>query len=127
MRHEKIDTLVSANRQFDWGSLETLSFGRRYRVKRMKVNPGASLSMETHLHRDEHWIVVEGSARVFIGTSSRLITENQAVVVPLGTPHRVENPGVMPLHLIEVQTGGYLEDDDISPAATPNLMIAEVA
>jgi mannose-1-phosphate guanylyltransferase/mannose-1-phosphate guanylyltransferase/mannose-6-phosphate isomerase len=96
-----------------WGWFETLVLGDRFRVKRIHVHPGAALSLQSHVHRSEHWIVVEGTARVTVGDSVRLVTENQSVYVPLGERHRLENPGKLPMVLIEVQTGSYLGEDDI--------------
>ncbi|MFQ5622999.1 MAG: cupin domain-containing protein, partial [Paracoccaceae bacterium] len=97
-----------------WGWYETLSLGARFQVKRIMVKPGGILSLQSHVHRAEHWVVVEGSARVTIGADVKLITENQSVYIPLGTVHRLENPGKVELHLIEVQTGAYLGEDDIT-------------
>ncbi|NGM44564.1 mannose-1-phosphate guanylyltransferase/mannose-6-phosphate isomerase [Rhodobacter sp. SGA-6-6] len=96
-----------------WGMFESLVTGPRFQVKRIVVKPGAALSLQSHHHRSEHWIVVEGTAKVTIGTEERLVTENQSVYVPLGAIHRMENPGKMPMVLIEVQTGTYLGEDDI--------------
>lgn len=96
-----------------WGYYETLSLGRRFQVKRIMVKPGAALSLQSHVHRAEHWVVVEGSANVTVDTKVRLISENQSVYIPLGAVHRLENPGKVPLHLIEVQSGAYLGEDDI--------------
>ncbi len=96
-----------------WGWFETLVLGDRFRVKRIHVHPGAALSLQSHVHRAEHWIVVEGTARVTVGETVRLVTENQSVYVPLGERHRLENPGKLPMVLIEVQTGSYLGEDDI--------------
>lgn len=96
-----------------WGTFESVAKGDRFRVKRIKVNPGASLSLQSHHHRAEHWIVVEGTAKVTIAEDVRLVTENQSIYVPLGARHRLENPGKLPVTLIEVQTGAYLEEDDI--------------
>lgn len=87
--------------------------GARFQVKRIVVKPGAALSLQSHHHRAEHWIVVEGSARVTIGDEVKLLSENQSVYVPLGAVHRLENPGKVDLTLIEVQTGSYLGEDDI--------------
>ena len=77
------------------------------------VNPGASLSLQSHHHRSEHWIVVEGTAKVTINEAVKIITEGQSVYIPLGAVHRMQNPGKMPMVLIEVQTGAYLGEDDI--------------
>ncbi|MFZ5964878.1 mannose-1-phosphate guanylyltransferase/mannose-6-phosphate isomerase [Thalassococcus sp. BH17M4-6] len=96
-----------------WGRFETLALGARFQVKRIVVNPGGVLSLQSHHHRAEHWIVVEGTARVTIGENVQLVTENQSVYVPLGEVHRMENPGKVPMVLIEVQTGTYLGEDDI--------------
>jgi mannose-1-phosphate guanylyltransferase / mannose-6-phosphate isomerase len=96
-----------------WGSYEGIDGGSRYQVKRLTVNPGAKLSLQLHHHRAEHWIVVSGTALVTRGEEEILLTENQSTYIPLGTKHRLENPGLMPLHLIEVQSGSYLGEDDI--------------
>ncbi len=96
-----------------WGSYETLHLSERYRVKQIVVEPGASLSLQRHLHRAEHWIVLKGTARVTIDSEAKLLTENQSIYVPLGAIHRLENPGLIPLTLIEVQSGPYLGEDDI--------------
>jgi len=96
-----------------WGWFETLISGDRFKVKRILVQPGAALSSQSHVHRAEHWVVVEGTARVTIGDTSQMITENQSVYIPLGTIHRLENPGRLPMVLIEVQTGAYVGEDDI--------------
>ncbi|HEY9040379.1 MAG TPA: mannose-1-phosphate guanylyltransferase/mannose-6-phosphate isomerase [Roseovarius sp.] len=96
-----------------WGWYESLVIGGRFQVKRIVVNPGAALSLQSHHHRSEHWIVVEGTARVTVGEDVRLLTENQSVYIPLGATHRMENPGKLPMVLIEVQTGSYLGEDDI--------------
>lgn len=96
-----------------WGWFETLSLGQRFQVKRIMVHPGAALSLQSHVHRSEHWIVVAGTARVTVGETVSLVTENQSVYIPVGSKHRMENPGKVDLHLIEVQTGTYLGEDDI--------------
>jgi len=96
-----------------WGWFESLAVGNRFQVKRIHVHPGAALSLQSHHHRAEHWIVVEGTARITIDDSVELISENQSVYIPLGAKHRLENPGKLPLTLIEVQTGAYLGEDDI--------------
>ncbi|NSX56544.1 mannose-1-phosphate guanylyltransferase/mannose-6-phosphate isomerase [Parasulfitobacter algicola] len=97
-----------------WGWFETLVTAHRFQVKRIVVNPGAALSLQSHHHRSEHWIVVQGTAKVTIDGSIQLITENQSVYVPVGAVHRMENPGKLPMILIEVQTGAYLGEDDIT-------------
>jgi mannose-1-phosphate guanylyltransferase/mannose-6-phosphate isomerase len=96
-----------------WGWFESLVIGERFQVKRIVVNPGAALSLQSHHHRAEHWIVVEGTAKVTINEEIKLVTENQSVYIPLGAVHRMENPGKVPMVLIEVQTGSYLGEDDI--------------
>jgi mannose-1-phosphate guanylyltransferase / mannose-6-phosphate isomerase len=96
-----------------WGWFETLALADRFQVKRIVVKPGAALSLQSHMHRSEHWIVVEGTARVTIGDQVQLVSENQSVYVPLGAKHRMENPGKLPMVLIEMQTGAYLGEDDI--------------
>lgn len=96
-----------------WGWFETLALGGRFQVKRIVVHPGASLSLQSHFHRSEHWIVVSGTARVTLDGEVRLLAENQSVYIPLGARHRLENPGKVPMILIEVQTGAYLGEDDI--------------
>jgi len=96
-----------------WGWFDSLAMGDRFQVKRIVVHPGAALSLQSHHHRAEHWIVVQGTARVTIGGREELVSENQSVYIPLGDRHRLENPGKVPLTLIEVQTGSYLGEDDI--------------
>lgn len=96
-----------------WGSFECLYMGTRFQVKRIVVKPGGILSLQSHMHRSEHWIVVEGTAKVTIGEDVKLVGENQSVYIPVGDKHRMENPGKVPMVLIEVQTGSYLGEDDI--------------
>lgn len=96
-----------------WGWFETLAMGDRFQVKRIVVHPGGRLSLQSHMHRAEHWIVVRGTARVTVGEAVQLLSENQSVFVPLGAVHRLENPGKVDMVLIEVQTGAYLGEDDI--------------
>ena len=96
-----------------WGWFESLVVGQRFQVKRIVVHPGAALSLQSHHHRSEHWIVVEGTAKVTVDDRVTLVTENQSVYIPLGAVHRMENPGKVPMVLIEVQTGSYLGEDDI--------------
>ena len=100
--------------QRPWGWFESLAVGDRFQVKRIVVKPGAALSLQSHNHRAEHWIVVAGTAKVTIGGEVKLVTENQSVYVPLGEVHRLENPGKLPVEMIEVQTGSYLGEDDIT-------------
>lgn len=96
-----------------WGWYETLALSDRFQVKQIMVPPGKKLSLQSHVHRAEHWIVVKGTATVTIDHEVKLVTENQSVYIPLGAVHRLENPGKVDLHLIEVQTGAYLGEDDI--------------
>lgn len=96
-----------------WGVYDSVDNGLRYQVKRITVNPGAKLSVQMHHHRAEHWIVVSGTARVTNGDKTYLVTENQSTYIPIGQVHALENPGVIPLELIEVQSGTYLGEDDI--------------
>jgi mannose-1-phosphate guanylyltransferase/mannose-6-phosphate isomerase len=96
-----------------WGSYESIDQGERFQVKRIVVKPGAKLSLQKHHHRAEHWIVVSGTAKVTRGDQEFLLHENESTFIPLGTTHRLENPGKIPLHLIEVQSGSYLGEDDI--------------
>ncbi|MGA3118470.1 MAG: mannose-1-phosphate guanylyltransferase/mannose-6-phosphate isomerase [Syntrophobacteraceae bacterium] len=96
-----------------WGSYESVDTGDRFQVKRLTVNPGASLSLQMHYHRAEHWTVVRGTARVTKGNEEFLLNEDQSTYIPWGTQHRLENPGKIPLELIEVQSGSYLGEDDI--------------
>ena len=125
-RAQDVKTLVSALRaagapQADdyprfhrpWGWYETLCLGGRFQVKRIMVKPGGVLSLQSHMHRSEHWVVVEGTAEITIGEQTRLVSENESVYIPLGIKHRMANPGRLPMYLIEVQTGAYLGEDDI--------------
>jgi mannose-1-phosphate guanylyltransferase/mannose-6-phosphate isomerase len=96
-----------------WGSYRTVSLGDRFQVKEIIVKPGASLSLQKHHHRAEHWVVVEGTATVVRGEETLLLHENQSIFIPLGTKHRLANPGKLQLRLIEVQSGPYLGEDDI--------------
>ena len=96
-----------------WGCYEGIDMGQRFQVKRITVNPGGKLSLQMHHHRAEHWVVVSGTARVTCGDKVSLLTENESTYIPIGMNHRLENPGKVPLHLIEVQSGSYLGEDDI--------------
>jgi mannose-1-phosphate guanylyltransferase/mannose-6-phosphate isomerase len=96
-----------------WGSYDSIDYGGRYQVKRITVKPGAKLSVQMHHHRAEHWVVVSGTARVRIGKSEQMVTENQSVYIPIGEVHSLENLGKVSLELIEVQSGSYLGEDDI--------------
>lgn len=96
-----------------WGWYDGVDSGERFQVKRIGVKPGASLSLQMHHHRAEHWIVVSGTAQVTKGEEVFLVSENQSTYIPLGVKHRLENPGIVPLEMIEVQSGSYLGEDDI--------------
>ncbi|MGV1098811.1 mannose-1-phosphate guanylyltransferase/mannose-6-phosphate isomerase [Thiovibrio sp. JS02] len=114
LRREKSDKALLHKRVFrPWGSYETLDCGERFQVKRIIVKPGASLSLQRHFHRAEHWVVVKGTAHITNGSANIILSENQSTYIPLGEKHRLENPGTIPLEIIEIQTGSYLGEDDI--------------
>jgi mannose-6-phosphate isomerase len=96
-----------------WGKVTVLEEGERYRINRIEVKPGHHISSQMHYHRSEHWIVVSGTARVICDGQETLLMPKQSTYVPMNTRHRVENPGVIPLIMIEVQNGEYLGDEDI--------------
>jgi len=96
-----------------WGWYEGVERGERFQVKQLMVKPGQKSSMQVHHHRSEHWIIVRGTAEVTLGDQKKLLTEDQSIYIPLGIPHRIHNPGRIPLHFVEVQSGSYLEEDDI--------------
>ncbi len=96
-----------------WGWYEGIDAGERFQVKRIMVKPGEKLSLQMHHHRAEHWVVVSGSAMITVDNVTKLFTENESTYIPIGSTHRLENPGKLPLHLIEVQSGSYLGEDDI--------------
>jgi len=96
-----------------WGFYDEIEMGERHKTKRIVVKPGAKLSLQMHHHRAEHWVVVKGTALVTRGEEQVLVSENQSTFIPLGVTHRLENPGVIPLEMIEVQSGSYLGEDDI--------------
>lgn len=97
-----------------WGTVTVLENGERYRINRIEVKPGHHISTQMHYHRSEHWIVVSGTARVICDGQEKVLMQKQSTYVPLNTRHRVENPGVIPLVMIEVQNGEYLGEDDIT-------------
>ena len=114
MNDNDIYQSTNASRDYrPWGWYETISVSDRYQVKRIHVKPGAALSLQSHNHRSEHWIVVSGTAEVTVGEETKLITEGESIYVPLGAVHRMKNLGKIPMLLIEVQTGSYLKEDDI--------------
>jgi mannose-1-phosphate guanylyltransferase/mannose-6-phosphate isomerase len=96
-----------------WGSYDSIDSGERFQVKRLSVKPGGVLSLQMHHHRAEHWIVVQGAARITRNDETFLLAENESTFIPVGATHRIENPGKVPLHIIEVQSGSYLGEDDI--------------
>jgi mannose-1-phosphate guanylyltransferase / mannose-6-phosphate isomerase len=110
-KRDEADALPTVHRP--WGSYRSLHNGHRVQVKHILVRPGGKLSLQMHHHRAEHWVVVEGTAKVVRGNEEMILGENQSTYIPLATPHRLENPGKIPLHLIEVQSGSYLGEDDI--------------
>jgi mannose-1-phosphate guanylyltransferase/mannose-6-phosphate isomerase len=110
-KRDEADALPTVHRP--WGSYRSLHNGHRVQVKHILVRPGAKLSLQMHHHRAEHWVVVQGTARITRGNEETILTEDQSTYIPLGTPHRLENPGKIPLHVIEVQSGSYLGEDDI--------------
>ncbi|MEL6940540.1 MAG: phosphomannose isomerase type II C-terminal cupin domain [Cyanobacteria bacterium J06598_1] len=105
---------VAATELRPWGSFTVLEVGTGYKIKRIEVKPGHRLSLQMHHHRSEHWIVVSGTAKVTCGDEERMLCTNQSTYVPACTSHRLENSGVIPLVLIEVQNGEYLGEDDIT-------------
>ena len=96
-----------------WGWYEGVERGERFQVKQLMVKPGQKSSMQVHHHRSEHWVIVRGTAEVTLGQEKKLLTEDQSIYIPLGVPHRIHNPGRIPMHFVEVQSGSYLEEDDI--------------
>ncbi len=114
LEKQKRREAVTHTREYrPWGWYKTINMGERFQVKEIFVKPGGRLSLQSHNHRAEHWVIVRGTAKVTIGDETKLISENQSVYIPLGVRHRLENSGRIPMHLIEVQTGSYLEEDDI--------------
>ena len=108
---DEADALPTVHRP--WGSFTSLHNGHRVQVKHIVVKPGGKLSLQMHHHRAEHWVVVQGTAKIRRGEEEMMLSEDQSTYIPIGTAHRLENPGKIPLHLIEVQSGGYLGEDDI--------------
>jgi len=105
-----------------WGALQSLTMHGRFKVRHLIVRPGRALGLQSHLHRSEHWVVVRGSARATINGQVRDIFENQSIDIPVGHLHSLENHGKVDLHLIEVQTGAYLGEDDIERFEPPKAM-----
>lgn len=110
---DSIEVDIEPTRKPPWGKVTLLEQGERYRINRIEVKPGHHISTQMHYHRSEHWIVVSGTAKVVCDGEEKLLMQKQSTYVPMNTPHRVENPGVIPLIMIEVQNGEYLGEDDI--------------
>lgn len=96
-----------------WGSYRVLLEGSRYKIKEIQVSPGAKLSLQMHHHRSEHWVVIQGTAKVIKGEEEYILSENESIYIPIGEKHRLENPGLIPLKIVEVQNGSYVGEDDI--------------
>jgi len=111
--NKDITTTEDVTRTPPYGRVQPLDTGKRYCINRIEINPGEHMSTQMHYHRSEHWIVVSGTAKVICDGEETLVMQNQSTYVPMNTAHRVENPGVIPLVMIEVQNGEYLGDDDI--------------
>ena len=116
--NDKVSTLslppeAAKTRIRPWGTVTVLEESERYRINRIEINPGKHMSTQMHYHRSEHWIVVSGTAKVICDGKETVVMQKQSTYVPMCTPHRVENPGVIPLVMIEVQNGEYLGEDDI--------------
>ena len=112
-KQNRSETLLHREVYRPWGKYDSIDNGKRYQVKRITVKPNEKLSVQMHHHRAEHWIVVSGTAKVSVDGKESLLSENQSVYIPLGAVHFLENPGKIPLELIEVQVGSYLGEDDI--------------
>ncbi|WAU76394.1 mannose-1-phosphate guanylyltransferase/mannose-6-phosphate isomerase [Acinetobacter sp. TR3] len=112
-QQQRIELLQHKEVVRPWGKYDCIDVGERYQVKRITVNPKAKLSLQLHHHRAEHWVVVKGTAKVINGEKQYYVTENESTFIPLGTMHSLENPGCIPLELIEIQSGSYLSEDDI--------------
>jgi mannose-6-phosphate isomerase-like protein (cupin superfamily) len=110
---QELEEAEIATRTPPWGMVTVLEQGARYRINRIMVKPGHHISTQMHYHRSEHWVVVSGTAQVICNGETKLLRQKESTYVPMNTPHRVENPGVIPLVMIEIQNGEYLGDDDI--------------
>jgi mannose-6-phosphate isomerase-like protein (cupin superfamily) len=110
---QELEEAEAATRTPPWGMVTVLEQGARYRINRIVVKPGHHISTQMHYHRSEHWVVVSGTAQVICNGETKLLRQKESTYVPMNTPHRVENPGVIPLVMIEIQNGEYLGDDDI--------------
>ena len=113
LEHNSSTPEQNSTRTPPWGIVKMLEQGERYCINRIEIKPGEHMTAQMHYHRSEHWIVVSGTAKVICDGKETLLMQNQSTYVPMNTRHRVENPGVIPLVMIEVQNGEYLGDDDI--------------
>ena len=112
-RKDRVEATEHRRVHRPWGHYESVDGGERFQVKRIVVIPGGKLSLQKHHHRAEHWVVVRGTAEVTVGDEVRVVHENESIYIPIGSVHRLANPGRIALELIEVQTGSYLGEDDI--------------
>ncbi len=113
---ETVDTIEKTDERTQtryWGQVTVIDSGDRYKINRIEVKPGHHISTQMHYHRSEHWVVVSGTAKVICNDYETILMQKQSTYVPMNTPHRVENPGVIPLVMIEIQNGEYLGEDDI--------------
>jgi mannose-6-phosphate isomerase-like protein (cupin superfamily) len=113
---ETVDTIEKTDDRTQtryWGQVTVIDAGDRYKINRIELKPGHHISTQMHYHRSEHWVVVSGTAKVICNDNETILMQKQSTYVPMNTPHRVENPGVIPLVMIEIQNGEYLGDDDI--------------
>lgn len=113
IENDRVPLEAEVTRLRSWGTVTVLEDGKRYRINRIEIKPGQHISTQMHYHRSEHWIVVSGTAKVTCNGEEKVLMQKQSTYVPMATPHRVENPGVIPLVMIEVQNGEYLGEDDI--------------
>jgi mannose-1-phosphate guanylyltransferase len=111
--HERPEFLNHREVFRPWGKHDLIAEGSRYHVKKVIVNPSEKTAMQIHYHRSEHWIVVSGTAKIYKGDDTSIVSENESIYIPVGVKHCFENPGKIPLEIIEVRTGGYLGEDDI--------------
>lgn len=110
---ERLETISHKRVYRPWGAYEDMDVAERFLIKRITVKPKAKLSLQKHFHRAEHWVVVKGTALVTKGDEQIILKEDQSIYIPVGTVHRLENPGIIPLEMVEVQTGSFLGEDDV--------------
>jgi mannose-1-phosphate guanylyltransferase/mannose-6-phosphate isomerase len=110
---ERVETTTHKSVYRPWGSYEDMDVAERFLIKRISVKPKAKLSLQKHFHRAEHWVVVKGTALVTKGEEKIILKEDQSIYIPVGIVHRLENPGIIPLEIVEVQTGSFLGEDDV--------------